>query len=48
MGNVVEMTPPFTLDSREIDEALGIFERALGDVEAGRFDDAKLAPFAGW
>ena len=25
-----------------------LFERALADVEAGRFDDAKLAPFAGW
>jgi hypothetical protein len=25
-----------------------VFERALGDVEAGGFDDAKLAPYAGW
>ena len=27
---------------------LGVFERALTDVEAGRFDDEKLAPYAGW
>jgi hypothetical protein len=31
-----------------VDEALSIFERGLAEVEAGRFDDAKLAPFAGW
>lgn len=47
-GNVVELTPPLTIGATEIDEALGIFEHALADVEAGRFDDAKLAPFAGW
>jgi 4-aminobutyrate aminotransferase len=47
-GNVIELTPPLTIGPDEIDHALGIFERALADVEAGRFDDAKLAPFAGW
>ena len=48
MGNVIELTPPLTINSGEIDEALSIFERALADVEAGGFDDAKLTPFAGW
>ena len=47
-GNVVELTPPLTIGPDDVDEALGVFERALADVEAGRFDDAKLAPFAGW
>jgi 4-aminobutyrate aminotransferase len=47
-GNVVEITPPLTIRAGEVDEALSIIERALADVEAGRFDDAKLAPFAGW
>ena len=47
-GNVIELTPPLTIGPDEIDHALGILERALADVEAGRFDDAKLAPFAGW
>ena len=47
-GNVIELTPPLTISEAEIDQALELFERALADVEAGRFDDAKLAPFAGW
>jgi 4-aminobutyrate aminotransferase len=47
-GNVIEMTPPLTVTEAEIDEALALFEQALSDVEAGRFDDAKLAPYAGW
>jgi 4-aminobutyrate aminotransferase len=47
-GNVVELTPPLVLSAADADEFLGVFERALGDVEAGGFDDAKLAPYAGW
>lgn len=47
-SNVIEMTPPLTVGPGEADEALAILDRALGDVEAGRFDDAKLAPQAGW
>ena len=47
-GNVIEMTPPLTITAAEVDEALALFEQALSDVEGGRFDDAKLAPYAGW
>jgi 4-aminobutyrate aminotransferase len=47
-GNVVELTPPLVVGPAEIDEFLAVFERALNDVEAGRFDMAKLAPYAGW
>jgi 4-aminobutyrate aminotransferase len=47
-GNVVELTPPLTLSAAEVDEFLEVFEAALADVEAGRFDDAKLAAYAGW
>ena len=47
-ANVVELTPPLTIGPAEIDAALELFEQALADVESGRFDDAKLAPFAGW
>ncbi len=47
-GNVIELTPPLTVGASDVDEALGVIERALADVEAGRFDDSKLAPFAGW
>ena len=44
-GNVMEITPPLTITRSDADEALAIFERALADVEAGRFDDAKLDGF---
>jgi len=47
-GNVIELTPPLVITAAEVDEFLGVFERALADVEAGGFDDAKLAPYAGW
>ena len=48
-GNVIEITPPLTTTAAEADAALAIFEQALSDVEAGRFDDAKLpaSGFAG-
>lgn len=48
LANVIEMTPPLTLRESDVDEALGILDQALADVRAGRFDDAKLAPYAGW
>jgi 4-aminobutyrate aminotransferase len=47
-GNVIEITPPLTITAAEVDEALALFEQALSDVESGRFDDAKLVPYAGW
>lgn len=47
-SNVIELTPPLTIADAEADRALAILDHALGDVEAGRFDDAKLAPYAGW
>ena len=47
-GNVIELTPPLIINAAEIDEFLAVFERALADVEAGTFDDQKLAPYAGW
>jgi 4-aminobutyrate aminotransferase len=43
-GNVIEITPPLTTTADEVDAALAIFEEALADIEAGRFDDAKLPP----
>ena len=44
-GNVMEITPPLTITREDADEALDIFDRALADIEAGRFDDAKLPSF---
>ena len=48
LGNVIEMTPPLTIDDSDVDHALSVLDEALADVEAERFDDAKLARFAGW
>jgi 4-aminobutyrate aminotransferase len=48
LANVIEMTPALTLTRADADEALAIIDQALAECEAGRFDDAKLAPYAGW
>lgn len=47
-SNVLELTPPLILTKAEADEAVTILDQALGDVEAGKFDIAKLDPFSGW
>jgi 4-aminobutyrate aminotransferase len=48
LANVIEMTPPLTLSHDDADTALAIIDHALADCEAGRFDDTKIAPYAGW
>jgi len=47
-SNVLELTPPLILTKAEADEAVAILDQALGDVEAGKFDMAKLDAFSGW
>ena len=47
-SNVIEMTPPLVLTEADIDMALGILDRALGDVVARRVDAAAVRQFAGW
>ncbi len=47
-SNVIELTPPLTVTREEADEALALLDRALADVAAGDFDDAKLERFGGW
>jgi 4-aminobutyrate aminotransferase len=47
-SNVLEMTPPLNITSQDVAEMLSILDRALGDIEAGAFDDDKLAAYAGW
>ena len=47
-SNVLELTPPLIFAKAEADEAVDILDQALGDVEAGRFDIAKIDAFSGW
>jgi 4-aminobutyrate aminotransferase len=47
-SNVIELTPPLTIATADVEEMLAIFDHALTDIEEGRFDDEKLAGYAGW
>jgi 4-aminobutyrate aminotransferase len=47
-SNVIELTPPLTITTTDVEEMLATFDHALSDVEAGRFDDGKLSGYAGW
>jgi 4-aminobutyrate aminotransferase len=47
-SNILELTPPLTLNRAQALEAVGLLDRALTDVAEGRFDDARLAAFEGW
>jgi 4-aminobutyrate aminotransferase len=47
-SNVLEVTPPLIISRREAEEALGILNQALTDVEQGRVPDEKIRDFQGW
>jgi 4-aminobutyrate aminotransferase len=47
-SNVLELTPSLLLSDEEIDRALEVLDRSIGDVEAGRVPDDIASRFAGW
>jgi 4-aminobutyrate aminotransferase len=47
-GNVLEFTPPLIISESQIEEGVGIIDRAMSDVTAGVVSDADVAPFMMW
>ena len=47
-SNVLELTPPLTLNEAEAREGASIIAQAIRDVVEGRFSKEKLAGFEGW
>jgi 4-aminobutyrate aminotransferase len=47
-GNVLELTPPLTLDIAEAEQGVAIIDQALTDVTRGMVSDAEVAPFMMW
>ncbi|MBV9354644.1 MAG: aminotransferase class III-fold pyridoxal phosphate-dependent enzyme, partial [Chloroflexi bacterium] len=41
-ANVIEVTPPLTITSAQVDQAMEILEQALADVEHGLVPDARV------
>ena len=47
-SNVLEFTPPLSIQAHEVDRGVEILEAAIVDVLAGRVSDEALASYAGW
>ena len=47
-SNVLEMTPPLTIENHEIDKALELLDRAFADVAMGTVPDPSTLQFSGW
>lgn len=47
-GNVLEITPPLSILSVEVNVALKLLDQALADVEAGRVDYDVVKRYSGW
>lgn len=47
-GNVLEITPPLTINALEVERALAILEEVFKDAENGHIDLHKVQEFSGW
>ncbi|GAA5163922.1 aspartate aminotransferase family protein [Ornithinimicrobium tianjinense] len=47
-GNVIELTPPLTITSEEIDRAVDLLADAIDAAATGRVADEDVAAFSGW
>ncbi|MER9133200.1 aspartate aminotransferase family protein [Mesorhizobium sp. M0768] len=47
-SNVLELTPPLTMNTSEADEGIAIIGQALQDVAAGKVSTDLISSFAGW
>jgi 4-aminobutyrate aminotransferase len=47
-SNVLELTPPLTIDEHLVDEGVDRLARAIEDAADGAVDEARLERYAGW
>ena len=46
--NVLEITPPLTIQDHEIEQGIGLIAQAIADAKAGLVTDEMVAAFTGW
>jgi len=46
--NVLEITPPLTIQDHELEIGIGLIAQAIADAKAGLVTDEMVAAFAGW
>jgi 4-aminobutyrate aminotransferase len=47
-ANVLEVTPPLTIQAHEIEQGVQIIAQAIADAKAGLVTDEMVAAFTGW
>ena len=47
-ANVLEVTPPLTVQANEIEQGTRIIAQAIADAKSGLVTDEMIAAFTGW
>jgi 4-aminobutyrate aminotransferase len=47
-SNVLEVTPPLTIQDSEIDRGVAIIAQAIADAKNGLVSDEQISAYAGW